>query len=116
MSEIEVAQKNRRSSRRRTAKLSTKVTCFKGSLGLGHNLAVKVLDLSETGIRIVLKSALPTGQEIEVSLQGPYHCRPFKVLARVMWCVEAADGTFCVGAHFQKGLCYSGLLDMTSQQ
>jgi hypothetical protein len=78
----------------------------KGSLGLGKNLALSLLDIGETGIRLVLTTALQPGQEIEVALLGPGQCRPIKALGQVIWCVATADGTFCVGARFHKRLGY----------
>ena len=102
MSQTEVAVKNRRVSRRRSVKATTKLTCYKGSLGLGRSLAVAILDLSETGIRLVVKTALDVGQELEINLLSQHHSSPTKLLANVMWCVEAVDGTFCIGAQFQR--------------
>ena len=99
-----VLSKNRRVSRRLVPRKGTKVTCQKGSLGLGPNLAVGVLDISESGVRLLLKAPLDVHQDVEVNLLGPGKGRPFKVLADVIWCVAAADGTFCVGARFQKAL------------
>jgi hypothetical protein len=64
-------QKERRLTPRRLTKPGVQVICREGSLGLGPNVALSVYDISETGIRLVVKSALATGQEIEVELIGP---------------------------------------------
>jgi hypothetical protein len=97
---------NRRSSTRRKPKASTKVQCIANPMGLGPNVAVSVLDVSETGIRLVLKSALAVGQEIEIGLEGAADRKPTKVGARVIWCAALADGNFCTGARFHKPLPY----------
>jgi hypothetical protein len=59
---------NRRGSRRQQAKKSAAATCQKGSLGLGANLALSVLDVSETGIRLLARAALRTGQQVVITL------------------------------------------------
>ena len=106
MSSSTVNAKDRRGDRRRAPRGATKIVCLKGALGLGKNLAVSLLDLSETGVRMVVSSALNPPQEIEVSVAPTSQSRPIKALADVVWCVPAADGTFCIGARFQKRLRY----------
>ncbi len=46
-----------------------RVTCRKGALDLGPNLAVELLKMSETGIRVVVRDALAVGQEVPVGLE-----------------------------------------------
>ena len=104
MSSSTTNTRDRRVNRRRFPRGGIKITCLRGSLGLGKNLAVSLLDISETGIRMVVSSALDARQEVEVTLIGPRQCRPIKVRGDVVWCVPAADGTFCIGARFQKRL------------
>jgi hypothetical protein len=98
--------KNRRRALRRCPKRATRVACFRGDLGLGPNLALELLDVSETGVRVRVRESLENGKPVEIQLTGLAHPRPFKLLARVIWCVPAADGSFCVGARFDKGLRY----------
>jgi hypothetical protein len=100
---------NLRRSRRQAPKTSTRVRCYKGPLGLGKNLAVTILDVSETGIRLVLESDLPKGQEVEVALVSSA-TRTFKALAEVIWSVPTTGGHFCVGVSFQKPIPYGDLL------
>jgi hypothetical protein len=80
---------------------------------LGANIAVPVLDISETGIRLMVKSALDKGNETEVSIAGYGQSRPVKLPADVVWAVQAADGTYCIGARFQKRLTYAELGHLT---
>jgi hypothetical protein len=49
---------NRRASRRLRPRGKVKVTCRKGTLDLGPNVAVGLLDVSETGCRVMLREAL----------------------------------------------------------
>ncbi|MBY0232505.1 MAG: PilZ domain-containing protein [Gemmataceae bacterium] len=99
---------NTRRSRRQAAKGSTRVRAYRNALGLGPNIGVRALDVSETGVRLVLKEALPVGQEFEVEIEGPA-MKPFKAAATVRWTVKAEDGTFLVGASFDRSVGYAHL-------
>src|SRR5689334_15898842 len=111
MSDATPAPSNRRRCRRLKPKSSTKASCFRGVMGLGKNLAVTLLDLSEEGVRLLLKEPLPVGQEVEVHLDSLQHRRPLKVSGQVVWSVPAADGSCCVGVQFSKSVRYA---DVTS--
>ena len=105
-------RKNQRRSRRQAPKSTTKARAVKNSLGLGGNIAVGVLDVSEMGIRLILKENLPKGHEFEVTLES-ISSRPVKCLARIVWSVAMADGNFCVGAAFSKNMNYTDLAALT---
>ncbi len=100
---------NLRRSRRQSPKGSTKSRAYGNALGLGPNIAVSLLDVSETGIRLVLKEPLKDKAEFMVELES-VGTRSVKVLARVIWMLPLADGNTCVGAEFAKNLLYSDLL------
>jgi hypothetical protein len=101
-------RKNQRRSRRQPPKGGTRVRAYGNLLGIGANLGVKLLDLSETGVRLVLKSDLPPGQQFVVELES-IGSRAVRMPCIVVWSVEAADGGFVVGAAFQKTLSYLDL-------
>jgi len=101
-------RRNQRASRRQPPKRSTKVVATRNALGLGPNIAFRVLDLSETGIRLLLKEELRIGREFEITLESAAS-RPVRTVAQVVWCVATADGQFCVGARFQKPISYASL-------
>lgn len=109
MSQLQLERPNKRLARRRSAKKSLGVTCLKGTLGLGKNLALSILDVSETGVRLVVDCPLHPLQEIEVILSVPLQAKPIKALADVTWCVPAADGNYCIGASFRRRLNYADL-------
>ena len=112
MSEVKQGA-NRRSSRRRPPKGSTKVRCYRGPMGLGSNVAVSALDVSESGAALVVKTAFQPGEELEVNLEGVVHRRPIKKMAVVVWCVPTSDGRFALGVRFQGALSYADLNDLT---
>jgi hypothetical protein len=76
-------------------------------------MTLAVLDLSEKGIRLVVKEALRPAQVVTLNLEGPNHPRPLKFMAKAVWCVETAEHTFCVGLQFEKPLPYMDLHKMT---
>ena len=101
---------NRRRTSRKKPKSSTKVFTCKGMMGLGANLALSILDLSETGIRLLMKEPLAKGQEVEITLEGIQHRRPLKLGGHVIWTVPAADGRHCIAVHFLRSLSYADVL------
>jgi hypothetical protein len=96
---------NKRASRRQRPKGSTRAYATRNALGLGANIAAGVLDISETGVRLLLQVELPSGREFEVTLES-VASRPIRRVAQVVWCVGTADGRFCVGARFSKAIAY----------
>src|SRR5271163_2774713 len=103
--EKELVKKPRGSMRNRP-KSWTKFTCRKGSLDVGPNIAVSLLDVSETGLRLVVCEHLVKGQEIALTLETPGHARPIRVLGKAVWCLPTTDKNFCVGIRFDKCLAY----------
>jgi len=81
---------------------------------LGSNVAVSLLDLSETGVRLLLKENLRIGQEFELTLESAAS-RPVRAVAQVVWSIATAEGQFCVGARFQKALSYAALQALSRQ-
>jgi hypothetical protein len=105
---------NRRNSSRRQPKQSAKITCRAGTLGLGPNVAIGFLDVSESGIRLIAKTALTPGGEVEIGLQPLGSNKPTAVAARVIWSLALADGNYCIGARFEKRLPYTFLQEIAT--
>ncbi len=105
--------RNRRISRRRPTKGSTKTFCYRGPLGLGANLGVSALEVSETGACLVVKEPFNKGEEMEVNLEGLIHRRPIRKMARVVWCVSAGPERWRIGVQFEGSLRYADLNDLT---
>jgi PilZ domain len=113
MSEPVQPPENRRRCRRQKPKGSTKILTLKGSLGLGRTVALSILDLSETGVRLIVKENLEKNQEVEVNLESPTCRRPIKTLGNVVWSVAVTDGTHCVGVVFRRPLPYADFSQFT---
>jgi hypothetical protein len=103
------AVRNRRLNRRQLPKGSTKATCHKGLFGLGRDIAVAVLDMSQYGAQLVVKEALKRGQPVEVGLEGLGRQKPIKLPAVVVWCVAGADGNHLVGTRFERALSWADI-------
>ena len=109
-----VKQSNRRKSPRRKARTSVKIECRKGSYGLGPNVASEVLDVSDTGARVIVAQDLDRVPEVEITIIGYGMNKPIKRLAVIRWQVKLEDGRFCVGAEFQKRLDYRDWQNLAS--
>jgi hypothetical protein len=93
-----------RISPRLTPRGGCKVACQKGTLGLGADLAVQLLDVSLDGAGLTIREALPVGTEVSLILEGPGNARAVKRTAAVRSC-EPADGkNHRIGVAFQKRL------------
>src|SRR6266545_7989639 len=101
-----VREVDRRASRRRHPRSTLKMECRKGTLGLGPNLLQSILDLSETGVRVIVKANLEKGKEVEILLVGGHQAQAVKRAANVVWCLPTENNLFCAGLHFHRPLSY----------
>jgi hypothetical protein len=97
---------NRRRSPRRRPRSAVKVECRRGTSGMGANLVVTVLDVSDSGTRLIVKQALEPRAEVEIILSGYGLKTPIKRIGNVRWQVALENGQFCMGIEFQKHLPY----------
>lgn len=102
----------RRSARRRAPRTGVSITFRPGSLGLGPDLALALVDLHEDGLCMRLKSAVNVGIEAEVTLSPSGRRKPTKLDAAVRWCREAGDGTFLVGLSLRKRMLHKDLSEL----
>jgi hypothetical protein len=103
----------RRRALRRPVRSGTAAGCRAGTLGLGPDLALAVLEVSEDGARLTVTAALAAGEEVEVSLLPPGLSRPLVRFADVIWCAPAGGSSFWVGVRFREPLTYADLLHLT---
>jgi hypothetical protein len=105
--------KNRRAFMRRRPRGKVKVSCFKGELDLGKNLAMGVADISESGILLLLTACLDKGQAVTLYLEGSGHTRPIKVHGKVAWCVPMEKDIFRAGVQLDGYLRYQEIMKIT---
>lgn len=108
-----IQMKNRRAFMRRRPKGKVRVSCFKGLLDLGNNLAVGVADISETGVMLLVKTSLDKGQDVTLILEGREHRRPIKIHGRVIWCVPIEKDVFRAGVRLDKYITYQEVMKIT---
>jgi PilZ domain len=115
MSDAAPPDKNRRRCRRRAPRSRVRVTCRRGGLDLGPNLALSVQDLSEAGVRLVVKEPLEPGREVSIGLEGQSHSRPILRGGVVIWCLDRPDGAYWIGVRFEKELPYTLVLELSRE-
>src|SRR5262245_58141882 len=107
-------QQNRRRSPRSSARATIRFQCRKGALGFGPNLAIRVLDLSPSGVRLVLNKALQCADEVEIVIDGHGMRGTIRRLGIIRWNEKLETGQFCVGIEFHKILEYKVWQTLTS--
>jgi hypothetical protein len=98
------SQVNRRRSRRCPPSSTLRVECRKGSSGFGSDLTLAILDISETGVRMVVRQPLEQGQEVELLLAGAGVQKPIRRAGCVVWSRTHAENQTCIGVALDKPL------------
>ena len=101
-----IAKSNRRVGQRRKPRTYVKLQCRRGNLGLGPDLAASLLDISDSGVRLIVKEELQLRGEVEVIISAHGLKDLVKRLGNVRWQVKLETGLFCVGIQLQKHLPY----------
>lgn len=107
---LETKLRNRRSTIRKSPRSSVRVECRRGAYGFGSNIAARLLDISQSGARILLKEMIDLGKEVELGFSAYGLSGRLKVCGNIVWVVPMEDGTCAVGIAFQKRLAYSDVL------
>ena len=102
-----------RIGRRRPLKRGVEVTVRKGTLGLGPNLAISAVEMSDDGVQVKVKSEFKVDDEIEVTLTPVGRSKPVPFVADVRWCgrdeTDPTGRTFLIGAQFRHRLTFAVL-------
>jgi PilZ domain len=98
--------------RRIKGKGGTGVSCRKGALGLGKDLAIAVKDISVEGARLLVKEEIAAGTEVEITLAGVGGNKRVVRRATVAWC-KAESPNFTIGVKFHDGLSYEDFFHLT---
>jgi hypothetical protein len=122
MKEIDMSQEqpdqpqraNRRQSLRRPPTGKATVTCRKGGLDLGDDIVIGVLNVSRTGVRLLVNCELRDQQEVTLSLESPDGPLPVRAPGHVVWCRPEGEH-WEVGIHLQNRLDFRDFLKLTSQ-
>lgn len=106
--------RQQRLSLRRNPKRTSKVTCRRGLFGIGPNIAVRLLDISETGIRLMVNTQLEVRKEVEIGLLAPGCLRETMCKGEIVWSVPAQDGNHIIGIRLYKRLEYATVSDLSA--
>jgi hypothetical protein len=103
---------NRRGAIRRKPK-GVEVSCRRGALGVGPDIAVMLRSLSETGARLLVTTRLKAGEEVEVEFRGASTPKVIRLLADVVRTQRVPGEVYCTAVRFQKRLSYGEFTRMT---
>lgn len=95
---------NRRLVRRKPLKSGVAVVARKGAMGLGPNVVLGAVTLSDDGISLRVADELHRGDELEISLTPAGRGKALRLMGDVRWCRAGADETFVIGLQFRRRL------------
>lgn len=113
MSDQPTHQQNRRASMRRPPRGRVSIECRRGIMGLGPNIGLTVIDVSQIGACIVSKVELPAGEEVELALTAPGQNKPLRLHATVARSLAKTDQGWPTGLRFRRHLTYAELQSLT---
>jgi hypothetical protein len=100
----------RRFQRQRPAKSTVRITCQRGELFMGPNLAESLVDASEEGLGFLAREALRAGERVCLSLESVGPALLVQRLGRVAWCARVEGGRFRAGVELDTPLDYAELM------
>lgn len=103
---------NRRGAIRRKPK-GVEVSCQRGALGVGPDLAVTIRSISESGARLLVSEPLKAGAEVELEFRAAANPNRIRVLANIVRCKAVPGQVYCIAVRFQKRIAYADFTRMT---
>jgi hypothetical protein len=113
MSTIPSSGAEQRRMPRKPPKPGTVVECRKGTLGLGADLAIAMLDISVDGVLMMIREPLSVGEEIEICVTALGFSRPRRLEATVVRCTKEEGVGYCMAAQFSTALNYVDIYHLT---
>jgi hypothetical protein len=103
---------NRRGSIRRKPK-GVQICCRRGAAGVGPDIAMLLRSISESGARLLVTSALNSGEEVEVEFRSASYPKVIRLIAEVVRCKACPGNVYCAAVSFQKRLNYAEFSRLT---
>jgi hypothetical protein len=94
--------RDRRRGSRRKPRGRIRVSCHADPLG--PNVARALVDLSEVGLRLLIKEPLGLGTHVALTIQRINHMVPIHCTGTVRWLLERDNGSCSVGVELDKRL------------
>jgi hypothetical protein len=89
---------------KRLARHGVQLEFRRGASGLGPNLGLELVDVSEDGLCVHIKESVAPGDEVEVAVGRPLGGKLHKRHGRVRWCRPAWGTGFLVEVHLARRL------------
>jgi hypothetical protein len=89
------------------------IVCRKGLTGLGPNLAVALLDVTEDRLKVRLTGPVKVGDEVETELVPPGSGKPLKLRGDAITCRASGSGTFVAKVLLRHRLTFQELAAIT---
>ena len=102
----------RRRVRRKSTRRGTTISCRKGTLGLGPNLAISIHDLGEEGMSLLVKEWITPPADVEIAFTAVGTSKPTVVIGQVVWCNPMQTG-FLIGVKFRERIAYMQFTSLT---
>jgi hypothetical protein len=106
---------DRRGADRRRARVGSRAEVRRGVLGMSPDLALKVIDVSESGAQVGLVVPLRAGEQVEVALWPPGGAQSVRGPAVICWCLPTATGEFRAGLRMRRRLT-AQVLDLLAER
>jgi len=103
---------NRRGAIRRKPK-GVEVSCRRGALGVGPDIAVMLRSLSESGARLIVTTSLKSGEEVELEFRAAAFPKSIRMMAEVVRSKAVPGNMHCAAVRFQKRLGYAEFTRLT---
>src|SRR5262245_43171328 len=84
----------RRANKRLRARSTVVIEIRKGTMGLGPNLALHLLDISVDGAGVLMEGKLQVNDEVEILMSGHGVRSKVKRIARVQWVTKLEPDNF----------------------
>lgn len=101
--QVTTSRSDRRAADRSPAKGSTRVRCRKGRTGIGSDIALSVMDVSRTGVRLMVSCRLHPGDAVLLRFATRGDPLTVQRIGTVRWCVKT-DWSYCTGIELETPL------------
>jgi hypothetical protein len=98
---------------RRTPARRVAVACRRGTLRVGRDHGIDLVDASEDGLGVRLRVPFANGDEVTIELSRPGVNQPVALTGTVRWCRPSPDGTYIAGVRLRRRLSYVELTNLT---
>jgi hypothetical protein len=99
-----VPQTERRRATRRPAPPGARAVVHLGTAGPSTDVALGLVDVSEDGAGLRLRTPVRPGESAHLALWSPDRSEPIRRWAAVVWCRPAPGGSFRAGVTFRRPL------------